>query len=253
MTATRNLRDQLIAVSRRLHERGWVANHDGNVTARVGTDRWLATPTARSKADVDHDNLIEVDARGRRLSGTAKPFSELVLHMAVYAGRDDVAAVIHAHPPHATALACAQSKLLERPFIAEAVVSIGDGVPTVPFAMPGKPSADALAPLVGRFDAVLLANHGAMAWGADLEQAYLRLELVEHLARIAVTAQAVGGVKPLPDSAIAPLLAKRAKSGLGAAADRAGEATSATSAPARPGGDLRGVIVEEIARALRES
>ena len=112
MTATRHLRDQLIAVSLHLHDRGWVDNHDGNVTARVGTDRWLATPTARSKADVDHDNLIEVDARGRRLSGTAKPFSELTLHMAVYAGRDDVAAVIHAHPPHATALACAQSKLL---------------------------------------------------------------------------------------------------------------------------------------------
>jgi len=253
MTATRHLRDQLIAVSLHLHDRGWVDNHDGNVTARVGTDRWLATPTARSKADVDHDNLIEVDARGRRLSGTAKPFSELTLHMAVYAGRDDVAAVIHAHPPHATALACAQSKLLERPFIAEAVVSIGDGVPTVPFAMPGKPSADALAPLVGRTDAVLLANHGAMAWGADLGQAYLRLELVEHLARIAVTAQAVGGVKPLPESAIAPLLAKRAKAGLGAAADRAGEAATATSAPAEPSGDLRGVIVEEIARALRES
>ncbi len=254
MTASRHLRDELIAVSRRLHERGWVANHDGNVTVRVGTDRWLATPTARSKADVDHDNLIEVDARGRRLSGTAKPFSELSLHLAIYAGRDDVAAVVHAHPPNATALACARSRLLERPFIAEAVVSLGNGVPTVPFAMPGKPSADALAPLVGSFDAVLLENHGALAWGADLEQAYLRLELVEHLARIAVAAQAVGGVKPLPESAVAPLLAKRAKAGLGAAAARAAAAAGTpVAAPSdRPAGDLRGVIVEEIARALRE-
>ena len=245
---SRALRQQVIDTCHRLHHRGWVANHDGNITIRTGTDRLLATPTATSKADVDHGNLLEIDRRGRKLAGTAKPFSESNLHMAVYAARDDVHAVVHAHPPQATALACAGSRLIERPFLAEAVVSLGASIPTVPLAMPGKPAADALAPFVTEVDAVLIANHGVLAWGADLEQAYLRMELVEHLAAIAIAAQAVGGVRPLPDEAIAPLLAKRARAGLGAAADKAAAGPAKT--PTRA--DLvRRVVSEEIARALK--
>lgn len=248
---SRGLRQSIIDTARRLHRKGWVANHDGNITLRIGPDRFLATPTATSKADVDHDNLIEIDSRGRRLSGTARPFSESNLHMTIYGARADVAAVVHAHPPNATALACAGSRLIERPFIAEAVISLGASIPTVPFAMPGKPSADALAPFAGDVDAVLMANHGVLSWGADLEQAYLRMELVEHLATIALAAQAVGGVRPLPDDAIAPLLAKRASAGLGAAAARSAlSAPTAPPAPA-PAGDIRRVIAEEIARALK--
>jgi L-fuculose-phosphate aldolase len=263
--ATRNLRQQLCATARALHARGWVANHDGNVTARIGPDRLLATPTATSKADVDDGALVEVDAAGKVVGGTGRVFGEIGLHLAVYAGRDDVGAVVHAHPPHATALACSGSTLIERPFIAEAVVSLGDRVPTVPFAAPGTPARDALAPLVGQVDAVLLANHGAMAWGASLEQACLRLELVEHLARIAILAQATGGVRPLPESVIEPLLAARAKAGLGKAADAAGRKTVVACAPpppgapvdvVAPGGDrdraeVARIVREEIVRALR--
>lgn len=272
--SSRNLRQELIAVARRLHVRSWVANHDGNVTARLGADRFLATPTATSKADVDHPNLIEVDRRGERVSGTARPFGELSMHLAVYEARSDVGAVVHAHPPNATAIACAGSALIARPFIAEAVVSLGASIPTAPFTMPGKPSADAVAAFAPDVDALLLANHGVIAWGASLELAYLRLELVEHLATIALAAQAVGGVKPLADEVITALLGKRAKAGLGQAADRALElagtpvtkrVVACAPAPHAPGvtvvspgrttepaPDLRRVISEEIARVLRE-
>jgi L-fuculose-phosphate aldolase len=205
-----------------------------------------------------------VDGKGKPV-GAGKPFGEIGLHLTVYQRRPDVAAVVHAHPPHATALAVSGSRLLERPFIAEAVVSLGASIPTVPFAPPGPAACAALAPHVDAVDAVLLGNHGVLAWGADLEQASLRLELVEHLARIALAAQAAGGVQPLPESAIPPLLEARAKAGLGMAAERAADAgrpvvacapaPHAAVATVAPGGasELTRIVQEELLRALRES
>ncbi len=228
----RQLRDQVLDFARRLHARGWVANHDGNVSARVGPGRILATPTATSKAAVSLDTLLVVDDAGERVAGTSRPFGEIGLHVTIYARRPDARAVVHAHPPAATALACAGSRLLEQPFIAEAVISLGPTIPTVPFAMPGKDACAALAPFLAGFDAVLLANHGVLAWGESVEQAYLRVELVEHLARIALEAERVGGVKPLPAQAIPGLLEARRKAGLGPEARGAGAASAASAGAA---------------------
>ncbi len=217
------LRAQLAACARDLHDRGWVANHDGNVTVRDGARFW-ATPTATSKRRITERNLVELDAGGKPVGG-GKAFGELTLHLAVYHRRPDVGAVVHAHPPHATAIACARGgpgdHAIARPFLAEAFVSLGPLVPRVTPSAPGEAAVAALAPWCEDVDAVLLGGHGAMAWGADLEQAFLRLELVEHLARIAIAAAPLGGVEPLPEAWEAPLLAARAKAGLGRAGDRA--------------------------------
>lgn len=221
MQAQRAHRQEVIRYSHLLSERAWVANHDGNISMRVGTNRFLATPTATAKADVADKNLIILDEAGKRIAGTARPFSEFAMHAAVYGKRDDVHAVIHAHPPYATALACSGSTLIERPFMAEAIVSLGPLIPTLPFAAPGAESVAALETQVSQVDALLLANHGVFAWGATLELAFLRLELVEHLARIATLAQATGGVKALPEHCLRPLLAARAKAKLGSAAEKA--------------------------------
>src|SRR5207237_2454809 len=110
---------------------------------------------------------------------------------------------------------------LDRPLLPEAVVSLGAGIPVVPFAAPGAPACAAIAPFSRTHDAVIIANHGVFAWGADVEQAYLRLELVEHLARIALVAHQLGGARALPDAALAPLLDARRKAGLGRAASAA--------------------------------
>lgn len=266
MTNERALREVVADVARRLHARGWVANHDGNVTARAAAGRFVATPTATSKAAMTAASLIVVNEKGERVAGDAKPFGELGLHLTVYGSRPDVNAVVHAHPPAATALACAGSPLLERPFIAEAVVSLGPSIPTVPFAPPGAAACAALAPFVATHDAVLIGNHGAMAWGQDPEQAYLRLELVEHLARVALDAERVGGVRPLPESALPALLEARRKAGLGLARAKAADTAPAVvaCAPAPPGANVRvispgstppelaRVIREELMRALRE-
>jgi L-fuculose-phosphate aldolase len=232
------LRVQVAEVARQLHACGWVANHDGNVTARDGA-RFLATPTATSKRRIGERDLIEVDARGQ-VHGAGKVFGEIGLHLVVYERRPDVHCVVHAHPPYATAISASRDNPIERPFIAEAVVSLGPRIPRVPYAQPGDAARAALAPWCELVDAVLLGNHGAIAWGADPEQALLRLELVEHLAKIAIAAQSLGGIEPLSDAAIAPLLAARAKAGIGRAADRA--VTTAAELLAPPGGAARAVV-----------
>src|SRR5207245_1777963 len=138
---------------------------------------------------------------GKVIEGRGKAFSELGLHLAVYAARPDVAAVVHAHPPTATGFAVAGVPL-DRPVLAEAVVSLGTPIPTVPFALPGAAAAAALRPFLAGTDVCLLAQHGVLAWGADLEQAYLRMEQVEQLARIVLVARQLGGEKELPAAAL---------------------------------------------------
>ena len=268
----KQLRAQVAEVSRILWERGWVANHDGNVTARGEGNRFIATPTATSKRLVNERTLIEVDTKGQ-VQGAGKVFGEIGLHLVVYERRHDVNCVVHAHPPSATAIASSSQNPIEQPFIAEAFVSLGPKIPKVPYAQPGDAARQALAPWCELVDAVLLGNHGVIAWGADPEQALLRLELVEHLAKIAIAAAPLGGVQPLPESAIAPLLAARAKANIGFAANRAAETASrllgataqkpvvacapapdATVPTMAPGGTphaLSDLVREEIVRALR--
>ena len=272
------LRIQVAAVARQLHASGWVANHDGNVTARDGA-RFVATPTATSKRLIGERDLIEVDARGQ-VQGHGKVFGEIGLHLVVYERRPDVGCVVHAHPPSATAISASPGNPIERPFLAEAVVSLGPRIPKLPYAAPGDPARAALAPWCELVDAVVLGNHGVIAWGADPEQAFLRLELVEHLAKIAIAAAPIGGVEPLPEAAIAPLLAARARANIGRAADRAvATAAQLSAGPPRPvvacapaphspvptvsiGGpssssaaqtELAAVVREEIVRALRSN
>jgi len=134
--------------------------------------------------------------------------------MAVYSSRRDAKAVVHAHPPAATARACAGLGL-EEPFLPEAVVSLGPRVPLVPFALPGPGALSALAPYLEEFDAVILQSHGVLTWGDDPQMALLRMELVEHLARIARDAAPYGGVRPLSPTVLAPLLDARSRAGLG--------------------------------------
>jgi L-fuculose-phosphate aldolase len=281
----KQLRAAVAETSQFIHRAGWCANHDGNVSARDG-NRFIATPTATSKRLVAEKDLIEVDTKGAVI-GHGKVFGEIGLHLVIYERRPDVGAVVHAHPPNATAIGCSRQHPIERPFIAEALVSLGPLIPKLPYAQPGDQARQALAPWCELVDAVILGNHGVIAWGKDCETALLRLELVEHLAKIAIAAAPLGGVEPLPDSAIQPLLAARAKAGIGRAADRAldtaqqllGRSLPAASSPAGPaqvsavvacapaphsevpvvppsGGkphDIAQLVREEIVRALRNS
>jgi L-fuculose-phosphate aldolase len=208
------LRSEVARYSRRLHAAGWVANHDGNVSVRLGRNRILCTPTAVSKADVDESMLLVVDESGRVVEGTRKPFGELELHLAVYRARPDAMAVLHAHPPHATAFGVAGVSL-EVAALPELLVSLGAGVPTVPLALPKSAElVKGVEEAARRSHAFLVAGNGAFSLGVDLEQAFLRLELTEHYAKIVSLARQLGGVKELSPEQQAKMLEARAKAGL---------------------------------------
>jgi L-fuculose-phosphate aldolase len=209
----------LVRTSHALHDNGWVANHDGNVSVCLGAGRFLVTPTALSKADIRESWLAVADDQGKVAEGEARPPSEFALHLGAYAERPDIGAVVHAHPPYATAMACAGKSLTT--FLPEAIVSIGLKVPLADFALPfGATGAAPIRKLIKDYDALLLDRHGVITVGASLEFALLRMELVEHMAKIYTLAQAHGGVRALPADVLAPLLEKRRKAGLGLAAER---------------------------------
>jgi L-fuculose-phosphate aldolase len=207
-------------VARHLHAAGWVANHDGNVSVRLADKkRFLATPTALSKRLVEGHDLVTVDIEGKVLSGRRKLFGEWHVHAACYSARSDINAVIHAHPVAGTAVGVTR-KALGAPPLPEMIMTLGVHVPTIDYAPPKHPAQDAAIKkaLTDDADAFLLAGNGVVAVGVDLEQALLRLELVEHWAQIIVAAAALGGAQALPADDVKKLLEARTKAGVGRAA-----------------------------------
>jgi len=184
-------REEILRICKLLHQRGYVAATDGNVSVRLDDERILATPTGMSKGLLTEDDLVIVDNRGRRVSGTRGASSELEMHLLIYRLRPDVHGVVHAHPPTATGFAAAGLSL-EEPLISEVVIALGS-VPLAPYATPGTAElAKSLEPLVPRYDAILMANHGAVTCGPDLLSAYMKMETVEHSARIALVTHQLG-------------------------------------------------------------
>lgn len=202
-----------------MDRKGWVANHDGNVSVRISQDQYLITPTATAKRDLTQEDLIVVDAKAQVKSGKGKPFSELGIHLRVYQQRSDVKAVLHSHAPYATAVGCANQEMMTWA-VPEAVVSLGPGVPLVGLALPQSPAMMAeLDALLPHYDAVMVGGNGLFTWGPDLETAVLRMELVEHLAKILLTSLPLGGPQLLGRDQIRELLQKREKAGLARPAD----------------------------------
>jgi len=193
--ALREAARSVILVCGRLYARGLIAGQDGNVSVRVGEDRVLVTPAGMSKVDVHEDDLVEVSLSGVHLSGSRKASSEVEVHLAVYRGRPDVHAVVHAHPPTATGFALA-GETLPSNLLPELEYSVGP-VALVPYETPGtRALADAFAPLLAAHDAWLMANHGAVTAGPSLLVAHQRMESLEHAARIIMTARVLGRVVP---------------------------------------------------------
>lgn len=257
MVATRRvLEEQIVDYSHRLHDRGWVANHDGNVTVRLAEERFLATPTSVSKADVNRQNLIVVDGAGLVVSGGGKPFSELALHLYIFRHRPDVMAIIHAHPTVATGFSVAGIEL-RTAMMPEPVVSLGAKVPLVPYAAPKTPEWTAnLGPHLADADTLLLEHHGVFSFGPDLDTAFLRMELTEHLAKIQLAAHQAGMVREIPASHVDKLLAARTKAGIGqvARAQARGDDKRTRRQGRRDTAEpeVRAVVREEIGRALRK-
>lgn len=204
-------RREIVNIGRLLYERSYVVSSDGNVSVRLDDGRIVATPTMMCKGRMTEDSLALTDAAGKPL-GDRRPSSELAMHLLIYQERPDVMAVCHAHPPHGTAFAVA-GLAIDQPILSEVILTLG----CVPLAAYGTPSTDelteAMRPLVKHHNALLMANHGAVAYGSDLWQAFDRLETLEHTARIAILARILGGPKNLSTEAIEKLINVREAAG----------------------------------------
>lgn len=178
-------------MGRWIYGRGYVAATDGNLSLRLDAHRILASPTGISKGMMQPEDLVITGLDGRKLSGSREPSSELHMHLTIYRARPEISAVCHAHPPAATGFAAAGIPL-ESPLLAELVVSLGV-VPLAPYGMPGTSAlSQAIEPLIANHDAILLANHGVVTYGADLLSAFFRMETAEHFARVALVTKILG-------------------------------------------------------------
>ena len=173
-------------------------------------NRVLTTPTGMCKAMLKSEHMVLVDFQGRKLDGYLEPSSELQMHLTIYQKRPDVGAVVHAHPFVATGVGCAGMGLTE-PICSELVLSLGE-IPLAPYAVPGTPAlSDSLLPFIFDHEAILMQNHGVVAYGQTLSQAYLNMETVEHSARIMLVARLMGSQKALDAEQVCHLLELRAK------------------------------------------
>ena len=191
-----DLAAELVRCCRGLWEAGLLAGSDGNVSVRHPDGGLLVTPRGLLKCELGPADLVRVDLEGRRLDGCREASTELDLHLRVYRRRPECGAVVHAHPPAATAFAVV-GEAIPGDVLPEITLLMGE-VPVVPYAMTGTPAlGDAVEPYLADRDAVLLANHGALTWGADLAQARIRMESLEHGARILLAARSLGQVNRL--------------------------------------------------------
>jgi len=199
-------------VGRLVWEKGYVAATDGNLSARLGSDRVLVTPSGVSKGFLSATGLVVIDLDGVPVGGQRgkgeKPSSEIQMHLEVYRQRPDVQAVIHAHPPLATAFSIAGVSLA-RCVIPEVIVALG-GIPTTGYATPATPEvAESIRGTIREYDALIMAHHGSLTVGRSLWEAYMRLEKVEHAAQITLVAHQLGRVSTLSPEAVAKLATKR--------------------------------------------
>lgn len=206
------LKELMCEIGRRIYQREMVAANDGNFSVKLDDNTFLCTPTGVSKGFMTPDMMCTVDANGdlKKPNGQYKPSTEAKMHMRIYQRRQDVNAVVHAHPQYATAHAIAGIPLTQK-IMPEAIVFLGE----VPIAKYGLPSTmeipDAVEPYLHCHDAVLLENHGALSWGEDLLSAYFKMEGLEFYASLAYKAKMLGGAKELPAHEVKRLYALRTK------------------------------------------
>ncbi|GEA14221.1 MAG: L-fuculose-phosphate aldolase [Moorella sp. (in: firmicutes)] len=213
MASEYQIRQDICEVGRRIYAKGFVASNDGNISVRIGENEVLTTPTGVSKGFMTPDMIIKVDLEGRKIAGNLKPSSEIKMHLDVYRHRPDVRAVVHAHPPVATAFAVAGIPL-DKPVLPEIIITLG----AVPIAKYGTPSTEeiplAVREYLDKYDAVLLENHGALTMGTDVYNAFYKMESIEHFAKISLAARQLGGERVLPCEEVEKLLQIREKLGV---------------------------------------
>jgi L-fuculose-phosphate aldolase len=203
-------REDIVRFGKMLYDRGYVAATDGNLSVRVGKKHILTTPTAMCKGMLRASDLVVADLDGNRVSGRRCVSSEIAMHLLIYRLRPEVNAIVHAHPPTATGYAAA-GLALDQPLLSEVVICLGN-IPLADYGTPGTPElSEVLEPLIPEHDAIIMSNHGVVAYGEDIHVAYMRMETVEHFAKIALVTHLLGKQKLLTDPEVQKLHLLRAK------------------------------------------
>src|SRR3954449_13506154 len=207
------LKEEMCDICRSIWLKGYCAGNEGNHSYRIGADRVLCTPTGISKGFLKPDDICTVALEGKQAAGKRKRTSEILMHLSIYKARPDVKAVIHSHPPHATAFAVAGIDL-PTCIHPEAEVFLGT-VKTAKYVTPGdKRLGESILPYVKDSNTILLQSHGVVCFHPDLEQAYYQLEIVDAYARILILAKQVGSIRPLAADEMKELLELKTRFGL---------------------------------------
>ena len=233
------LKEQMCDIGRRIWQKGFCAGNEGNHSYRIGENKVLCTPTGISKGFLRPDDICTVDLEGKQLSGKRKRTSEILLHLAIYKARPDVKAVVHSHPPHATAFAIANVEL-PTCIHPEAEVFLG-AVKTAKYVTPGDTRlGESILPYVKDSNTILLQNHGTVTFDVDLEGAYYKLEIVDAYARILLLAKQIGNIRPLDSAEMKELLELKLRFGLDEPRLKDGgkSFTCSTDFLSRVGGDI---------------
>lgn len=204
------LRADIVRVGQWMHQAQYIDGASGNISARLDANHILATPSGLPKGQLSPEQLIIVNLRGEKVAGAPelKPTSELLMHLEAYRRRPDVQGVVHAHPITCVALSIAGISLAEC-VIPEAVVVLGL-VPTTPYATPSsEENQRAISEVIVSHDALILQYHGSLTVGRDVLEAYLRLETLEHTAKIIALTRMLGGGRPLPPEQVTKLIQTR--------------------------------------------
>lgn len=210
MMSERQSRKDIVRFGEMIHRQCLVSATDGNISVRLNDHTILATPSGVSKGMMQPDQMVIVDMQGKRLSGKMEVSSEIAMHLTIYRMRPDVNSVVHAHPPTATGFA-ACGMALDEPICSEVIITLG-AVPLAEYATTGTPElSDSLMPYIPDYDAILMANHGVVTYGRDLMAAFLKMEAVEHFAKIMLTAQQLGRPQYLSKEEIKKLVERRSR------------------------------------------
>jgi L-fuculose-phosphate aldolase len=206
------LKEAMCEIGRRVYAKGFAAANDGNITFRLNERQILCTPTMVSKGFLKPDDICKVDYEGKQLAGQRKRTSEVFLHLAVYKSRPDVNAVVHCHPPHATAFAVAHEPI-PKCVLPEVEVFLGE-VPISVYETPGDNRfANTILPYVKNCNTIILANHGTVTFGPDLEKAYWNSEIIDAYCRILILAKQLGSVNYFSEEKTRELLALKKRLG----------------------------------------
>lgn len=212
MVNAHKVKQDICEIGRRLYEKGFAAANDGNITVRISENEVLCTPTMHSKGFLKPDDISTVDMTGKQISGRKKRSSEALLHLEIYKQRPDIKSVVHCHPPHATAFAVAREPIPQC-VLPEVEVFLGD-VPITKYETPGGQAfADTIIPFVEKCNVIILANHGTVSFGEDVEKAYWWTEILDAYCRILLLSRQLGGVKYLDQQKSQELLELKDKWG----------------------------------------